>query len=173
MSFRLRDEMTRTEFEHSIASIKDKLFRFALKMMNNIEEAEDVLQEVLLKLWLQRKQLSEVKNLEAWSMHMTKNHAIDKLRCRKYEEGIDVLMALPTKDANPEDDLQHRDMMAYIENIMQQLPEKQRMVIHLRDIEAYSYEEIAQILDLPLNQVKVNLFRARTFLRTQLGSSMK
>lgn len=160
--------MTREEFQHIINSITDKLFRFAVQMMSNIHEAEDVVQDVLLKLWQQQDKLSKVDNIEAWSIRVTRNLSIDKIRSRKRFGNDETLLSLASSDDTPEMQLQRNDWIQQVERLMQQLPEKQKMVMHLRDVEAYSYDEIAQMLDIPLHQVKVNLFRARTTLRVQL-----
>ncbi|MEM9887619.1 MAG: RNA polymerase sigma factor [Bacteroidota bacterium] len=160
--------MTRQEFKHTISPIQDKLYRFALRMMNNAPEAEDVVQEVLIKLWHQRTRLQQIANIEAWSVRMTRNVSIDKLRMRKQSEDVSQLVDLETDLANPEELVERQDTFAMVEKAMQQLPEKQRMVMHLRDIEEYSYQEIAEQLAIPLNQVKVNLFRARKSVQALL-----
>jgi RNA polymerase sigma-70 factor (ECF subfamily) len=162
--------MTKEEFQHIIHPLTDKLFRFAVNMMHNIHEAEDIVQEVLLRLWQQQEKLSNVENVEAWSIRITRNLSIDKLRSKKKLEEEDKLLTLATAEDSPEMVLYQKDFLRHIENLMQLLPEKQKMVMHLRDIEGYSYEEIATLLEIPLNQVKVNLFRARNFMRLQLMS---
>lgn len=164
--------MTKQEFQHSILPLKDKLFRFALRLMNNIPEAEDVVQEVFIKLWQQREKLVEVSNMEAWSVRITRNVSIDKMRARKQTEDVSTAVIFkPDTNAKPDELLEQSDTMNHIQIMMHQLPEKQRLVMHLRDIEEYSYQEIAESLSIPLNQVKVNLFRARKYIREQIQQS--
>ncbi len=164
--------MTRQEFQHSIVPLKDKLYRFALSLMSNIPEAEDVVQEVFIKLWQQRERLSEISNMEAWTVKMTKNVSIDKIRARKRTEDVATTILFQKDDgATPAELAEQSDTVQYIQSIMNQLPEKQRLVMHLRDIEEYSYQEIAVALELPLDQVKVNLFRARKYIREQIQQS--
>lgn len=161
--------MSQIGFKKRILPIKDQLYRFAARILNNATEAEDVVQEVLVKLWQQRQDWGNIKNMEAWSMRLTKNMAIDKLRSKhKRTEQIDQQFDLSTQDVTPDRQAELQDTMQHIESFMAQLPEKQRMVIQLRDVEGMSYQEIADILEIPLNQVKVNLFRARKQLRNLL-----
>ncbi len=156
-------------FKKQVLPIKDQLFRFSLRIVGNVAIAEDVVQEVFIKLWAKREDLSEIKNLEAWCMRMTKNLSIDKLRSKHqkvgfFKEGFDVDNGM----ANPHQLTEQKDTITQIQLIMQRLPEKQRMTMHLRDIEGMTYEEITQVLHISLSQVKVNLFRARKFIRQEL-----
>lgn len=160
--------MTQQEFKHTVTPIKDKLYRFALRLMNSAHEAEDVVQEVMIKLWQQRDQLCQIKNVEAWSVRLTRNMSIDKIRARKTSESTDILLNVANEMPSPEALASSSETFRWVEKAMRQLPEKQRMVMHLRDMEEYSYKEIAEVLDIPLNQVKVNLSRARKSVRTYL-----
>jgi len=160
--------MTKQEFQHTITPIKDKLYRFALRMMSNVPEAEDVVQEVLIKLWHQRERLIQVTNIEAWSVRMTRNVSIDKLRGRKNTEDVSQLVDLQDARTTPDQLMEQADTFKMVEQAMQRLPEKQRMVMHLRDIEEQTYQEIADQLEMPMSQVKVYLFRARKSVRNYL-----
>lgn len=163
--------MTKREFQQAVAPIRDKLYRFALRMMNNIPEAEDVVQEVLIKLWQQRERLLQVTNLEAWSVRMTRNVSVDKLRTRKQTDDVDQLVNVETDLRTPDLLAEEKDTFLIVQQAIQELPEKQRLVMHLRDIEEHSYQEIAEALEMPMNQVKVNLFRARKKVREVLLKS--
>lgn len=160
--------MTRVEFQHIVTPIQDKMYRFALRMVKSIPEAEDVVQEVLIKLWQQRDRLSQISNIEAWSIRLIRNQSIDKLRRKKYTDEIDSVLHFSSNTPSPVETVEQQDTFRLVGDIMNALPEKQRLVMHLRDIEEYSYQEIAAALDMPLNQVKVNLFRARKYVRKQL-----
>lgn len=156
-------------FKKQVLPIKDKLFRFSLHIVGNAAVAEDVVQEVFIKLWSKRQELSELNNLEAWCMKLTKNLSIDKLRSKHqkvgfFKEGFDVADGV----ANPHQLTEEKDTITQIQLMMQRLPEKQRMTMQLRDIEGMTYEEITKILDITLSQVKVNLFRARKFIKEEL-----
>ena len=162
--------MNPTEFKQTVLPLKDKMFRLALRMLNKREEAEDLVQEALIKLWQQHERLGDVQNLEAWVIRMTKNQCIDKLRGTKndpkeWKEGLDWADSSPLPDAKTES----IDTMQKLQKLMERLPENQRLVMHLRDIEGMSYQEVADSLDLPLAQVKINLFRARQAMKNILS----
>ncbi len=157
------------QFGELIKPFKDKMFRFALRMVGSTDEAEDVVQEVFIKLWKKRDYIDQIKNLEAWCMQLTRNMSIDKLRSKhRRTEDIDGHYELQDKGRNPEEKTISSDIYTKIQTMIQALPEKQKMVIQLRDIEGYSYQEIADALELPLNQVKVNLFRARNTIKAKI-----
>lgn len=156
-------------FRHIIQNSKHKLFRFALRIVGNRAEAEDVVQEVFIKLWDKRETLQTYNSLEALCMQMTKNLAIDKTRSKHYR-----LNELPTEigtsssGKDPHNLTEQQDAMNSIQLLMEELPEKQRLIMELRDIEGLSYKEIEQALNIPMNQVKVYLSRARKQVRGQL-----
>lgn len=164
--------MNLKDFKEDILPFKNKLFRLALRMVNDAMEAEDIVQEVFIKLWKNKKDLDHISNLEAWAMRMTKNLTIDKLRMKgRNQESIDNNFTALDKNASPYELAVRNDTFSHIKGMMNQLPDKQKSIMHLRDIEGMSYQEIAEILDLPLNQVKVNLFRARKQIKTQILES--
>jgi RNA polymerase sigma factor (sigma-70 family) len=146
--------------------MRDKLYRFALRMMSANSDAEDVVQEVLLKLWQQGEQLLQIQNLEAWSMRLTKNQCIDKLRARnhatkEWKEGYDLTDQAPLPDRK----IESKDTMSYLRRCMESLPQQLKLALQLRDIEGLSYQEIAEVLEVSLPQVKINIFRARQQMR--------
>jgi RNA polymerase sigma-70 factor (ECF subfamily) len=149
---------------------KNKLFRFALRFLGNEEEAKDVVQEVLIRVWKGREQMNEVQNWEAWCMRITKNLSLDRIRAmtRKQTHPIEDGYSVRQDTLSPHESTELRESMNRISQFIAALPEKQRQVIHLRDIEGYSYNEICEILELDMNQVKVNLFRARNAVREKL-----
>jgi len=166
---RLRLVMTIKKFTRQITPIKDRLFRFAMRMVDNAAEAEDVVQEVLIKLWHKREELPQIQNLEAWSIRLTKNLSLDKLKSKhKRTEKLDAHFDLVSDSQNPEQIVASKDAMDRIHLLMQGLPESQRLVLQLRDIEELSYKEIAESLDMSMNLVKVNLFRGRQNLKAIL-----
>jgi RNA polymerase sigma-70 factor (ECF subfamily) len=149
---------------------KNKLFRFALRFLGNEDEAKDVVQEVLIKVWNGREKMNEVQNWEAWCMRITKNLSLDRLRSlsRKQTQPIESVFDIRQPDLTPHENSELQESMRSISILIAALPEKQRQVIHLRDVEGYSYNEICEILELDMNQVKVNLFRARSAVREKL-----
>jgi len=161
--------MNLQEYTYRILPIKDKLYRFALRITGNTAESEDIVQEVFLRIWEQRTSLKNLDNPDAWCMRMVKNLAIDKLRAKSRQNVALNTKINPTdQHANPHQQTEMGDIMRHIETFIQHLPEKQRMVIQMRDIEGMTYKEIAFVLDIPIDQVKVNLHRARKQVRQQL-----
>jgi RNA polymerase sigma-70 factor (ECF subfamily) len=146
--------MTLEAFQNMVFPVKNKLYRFAFRLLGNNEEAKDVVQEVMIKVWSGRDQLDQVQNLEAWCMRITNS----------LEKG----MHLTHHSLTPAEATELGERMKRIAELMAELPDKQRQVMHLRDIEGYSYNEICEILEIDMSQVKVNLFRARNAVREKL-----
>ncbi len=158
-----------TDFHQRVLPVRDKLYRFALRMLGSVEEAEDVVQEVLIRVWNKGQGMQEYLNMEAWCMRMTKNLSIDKIRTRKIQVGTSE--AENTGDylaTCPGHLLEIKEQMESVHRIIASLPEKQKMVIQLRDVEGYTYQEISQMLEIPMNQVKVSLHRARKQIKEKL-----
>jgi len=155
----------------AVLPIKDKLYRYALRIVGNKMTAEDVVQEVLIKVWQKKEDLEKVDNKEAWCMTVTRNLALDKLRRNKVRhDDVDDHRDISDDNMSPYRSLQSDDTMSLIKEAMNQLPKAQQQVIHLRDIEGYKYQEIAEITGFSLDKVKVYLHRARITLRHKLTS---
>jgi RNA polymerase sigma-70 factor (ECF subfamily) len=157
-------------FQNRVLPAKNKLFRFALKFLGNEEEAKDVVQEVFIRVWNGREQMEQVQNWEAWCMRITRNLSLDRIRSlnRKQTRPIEESYNVHYEALTPHESTEAHESMQKITQFIAALPEKQRQVIHLRDVEGYSYNEICDILELDMNQVKVNLFRARNAVREKL-----
>jgi RNA polymerase sigma-70 factor (ECF subfamily) len=161
------------EYKTTILPIKNKLYRFTLGIIKDTAEAQDVVQEVLIKVWNKRDELDHINNIEAWCMRLTKNLAIDKLRSKhRRTEDIETTYSLSSSESTPFEQTAVKDSVSKIKNMIADLPQKQKEVILLRDIEGFSYQEISDTLNMSLAQVKTNLFRARQqikalFLKTE------
>ena len=157
-------------FENRVLPAKNKLFRFALKFLGNEEEAKDIVQEVFIRVWNGREQMAEVQNWEAWCMRITRNLSLDRIRSmtKKQTQPIEESFNVRNEALTPHESTEAHESMQRINQLMATLPEKQRQVMHLRDVEGYSYNEICDILELDMSQVKVNLFRARNAVREKL-----
>jgi len=157
-------------FQTRVLPSKNRLFRFALKFLGNEEDAKDVVQEVFIRVWNGREQMAQVQNWEAWCMRITRNLSLDRIRSlsRKQTQAIEESFDVHNQGLTPHEATEIRESMQRITEFISSLPEKQRQVIHLRDVEGYSYNEICEILELDMNQVKVSLFRARTAVREKL-----
>jgi len=162
--------MTLENFQNMVFPVKNKLYRFAFRLLGNNEEAKDVVQEVMIKVWSGREQLDQVQNLEAWCMRITKNLSLDRLRQQQrrptdpLEKGTHLTHQSPT----PAEATELAERMKRISELMAELPDKQRQVMHLLDVVGYRFNEICDILEIDMSQVKVNLFRARNAVREKL-----
>lgn len=162
--------MNLESFQNRVLPAKNKLFRFALRFLGNEEEAKDVVQEVFIRVWNGRDQMDNVQNWEAWCMRITRNLSLDRIRSmtRKQTQSIEENFDVQQEALTPHESTEADESMNRISQLIAALPAKQRQIIHLRDIEGYSYNEICEITELDMNQVKVNLFRARNAVREKL-----
>ena len=153
-------------FREDILPLKDKLFRLALRITFDRAEAEDIVQDTLIKVWNKRDEWQQMDSIEAYCLTIARNLAID--RSQKMEsqnlELTPETQEMP--DAKMPDQLmEQNEQLSIIHRLINELPEKQRSILQLRDIEGKNYKEIAVILGLTEEQVKVNLFRARQRIR--------
>jgi RNA polymerase sigma-70 factor (ECF subfamily) len=160
--------MQQTEFLNVVLPFKDKLYRLAKRLLVSKEEAEDATQEILLKLWSKNKMMNGYNNVEAYAMMMTKNFCLDRLKSK--QAGNLKLVHSNYKDENVslQNQVEVNDSLSWIERIMEELPEQQKMVLQLRDVEQYEFEEIAELLDMSTTAVRVALSRARKTVREKL-----
>ncbi len=141
--------------------MKDKLFRFALHLLQDVQEAEDVVQDVMAGVWVRRAEWGQWKSIEAYCMASTRNQCIDRIRRDSYRRGKEKSIPTGGSVQDPHETMMSKEMTGRIRRIMAALPQHQQLVMHLREVEGFSYNEIAEVLDISLDQVKVNLFRGR------------
>jgi RNA polymerase sigma-70 factor (ECF subfamily) len=160
--------MTVETFKIQVLPLKNKLYRLAKRLLNNIPEAEDTVQEAFLRLWTKRDALKEYRSIEAFALTITKNLCLDRMKSKGYR--MDELSENNEKmgESTPHTIVESADSFENIQRIIQSLPEQQRMIIHLRDIEEYDMDEIAEITELNMNTIRVNLSRARKKVRAML-----
>ncbi len=160
------------EFNKLVERMRDKMFRLALRVVKNEEEAHDVVQDSFIKVWNKREKLAEIDNPDAYCMTIARNMGIDKLRARKMETSdIDNHFDIKSKTADPERTLVAKQELNNVMKVVNSLPENHRTVIQLRDIEGYTYKEISEMTGYSIEKVKVYLHRARTKLRQQIRRS--
>jgi RNA polymerase sigma-70 factor (ECF subfamily) len=157
--------MNQNEFVKSITPFKDKLFRLAKRLLVSTEEAEDATQEVLLKLWNKNRELGNFNSLEAFAMTMTKNYCLDQLKSKRAGNLKLVHDNYNDREPSLQKKLEDKDSLNWVEKVINQLPEQQRMIIQMRDIEQYEFEEIAKILDMNETAIRVALSRGRKTIR--------
>jgi RNA polymerase sigma-70 factor (ECF subfamily) len=160
--------METEEFKSLVLSFKDRLFRLAEALLDNRPESEDVVQDVYLKLWNMREELSKYNSVEAFAVTVTKNLCIDKLRSyrrkNKNEDGLEQV-TIRSETNDPEHSFELKESLQQVHEIIRTLPKQQSVVLHLRDIEQYSYDEIEKMTDLSRNNIRVTLSRARKKVR--------
>ena len=155
--------MKQISFRNDVLPLKNILYRLALRITQSNVEAEDVVQDTLIKVWDKREQWNEIDNIEAFSLTVCRNLALDRLK--RAESGNERLdhgehSALDTT-ASPYEQTLKNHRVELVKQVINSLPEKQRSCMQLRDIEGKQYKEIATALQMSEEQVKVNLFRAR------------
>ena len=160
--------MKTISFQTDILPLKNELFRLALRITQNRFEAEDVVQETMLKVWKGRSDWDKIDNIEAYCLTVCRNLSLDKMRhmdnqVQNIEQESEP--ADRSYSANPEEQVVQHDRLQLVRQLISQLPEKQRTCMQLRDIEGKSYRDIATIIGISEEQVKVNIFRARQTIR--------
>ena len=157
--------MNQNEFIAIVSPFKDKCFRLAKRLLVSTEEAEDATQEVLVKLWNRNETLSELKSVEAMAMTMTKNYCLDQLKSKRAGNMTIVHSNYKDSQASLDQKLEDEDSLSWVEKIINDLPEQQKLIIQMRDIEQYEFEEIAKILDMNETAIRVALSRGRKTIR--------
>ena len=157
------------DFKIQVLPLQDKLYSFSLRFLGDSEDAKDAVQEVLIKLWKLRDSLENYRSISAFAMTVTRNHCLDRIKARR---------TVPLKDnkvysgqvitTTPGDILERKDLTEKIKSIIGKLPENQRSVIHLRDIDGFDNQEIGEIMSMDVNNVRVLLSRARKKVREEL-----
>ena len=160
--------MTQNDFIQTINPFKDKLFRLAKRLLTSTQEAEDATQEVLLKLWNKNQKLNNYNNIEAFAMTMTKNFCLDQLKAKRSNNLKIVDDHIDNNDTNLLEKLEQQDSLMWVNKIMNDLPEQQKIILQLREIEQYEFEEIAKIVNMNENAIRTALSRARKTVKTSL-----
>ncbi len=160
--------MNAIKFEKEVYVIKDKLYRFAKRILNSSDEAEDVVQELLGKFWENRKNFTKYRNIEAYAMQATKNICFDRIRHLKVVDSSHTEIRKTGSSVYSHDYSEKKEMQELIKKSINNLPEKQKLVMHLRDIEGYSFEEMEKILNIDIVALRVNLSRARKKVRVEI-----
>ncbi|MBO0322441.1 RNA polymerase sigma factor [Muricauda sp. CAU 1633] len=160
--------MKQAEFLNVVMPFKDKLYRLAKRLLVSREEAEDATQEILLKLWSKNEVMGTYKNVEAFAMTMTKNFCLDRLKSKQAGNLKLVHSNYSDESTSLQHQLEAEDSIGWMERIMEELPEQQKMVLQLRDVEQYEFDEICDLLDMKPTAVRVTLSRARKTVREEL-----
>ena len=158
--------MSLEAFKQHIFPLKDKLFRFALHLLQNVQEAEDAVQDVMAVIWARREEWAQWNSIPAYCMTATRNNCLDRLRRRRVVAiGEENAGQVVSAEKDPYETVSNKEMIQRIRRCMDELPANQQQVIRLREMEGFTYNEIAGVLDMTLDQVKVNLHRGRNAIR--------
>ncbi len=158
--------MDNVSFQTTVLPLSDRLFRLALRVTMNRAEAEDVVQDTLLRVWERRSEWGQIDNLEAFAIATCRNRALDVAkRAGRNTVPLDKVEGSHLPAPNAQLSLEAREQLSLVRRLMDSLPELQRTIMLLRDIEGQSYGEIAKELGISETQVKVYLHRARTKVR--------
>ena len=169
--------MNKISFRNDILPLKNELYRLALRITLNPAEAEDVVQETMIKVWNRRDQWDEIDSIEAFCLTICRNLSLDKMKKMTNQSQSLSEGEHDTPDhsysSNPEEQVVQQDRITLVRRLISELPEKQRSVMQLRDFEGKSYKEIADIMAISEEQVKVNIFRARQAIRQRFIETEK
>ena len=163
--------MTQAEFLDIVMPFKDKVFRLAKRLLVSQEEAEDATQEILIKLWRNKQKIQEYNNVEAFSMTMTKNFCLDRLKSKHAQNLKIVHSNYQDKNVSLQKQVELNDSVDWVSKIMEELPEQQKIILQLRDIEQYEFSEISKMLDINETAIRVSLSRARKTIREKLTNT--
>ncbi|MBT3871150.1 MAG: RNA polymerase sigma factor [Flavobacteriaceae bacterium] len=159
--------MKQKEFLNTILPCKNTLYRLAKRLLVSSDEAEDAVQEVFLKLWKGRDKIDNYRSPEAFAITITKNYCLDRLKS-KQASNIKIVHNNYKNSENIERTIEGNEGVELVTKIMETLPEKQKMIMQLRDIEQFEFVEISQMLEINETAIRVALSRARKVVREQL-----
>lgn len=163
--------MNKKEYNTIVLNIKDKVYRFARTLLNDSIEAEDITQDIFERLWVGREKAKQYDNIESFIIQSTRNLCYDQIRHRKVVlKSVEEIKNTNSIYSDEKDEKESYSKQ--IKDCINQLPIKQKTIMHLRDIEGYDYDEIAQILEMEANAVRVNLSRARKTVKAKLLNTM-
>ena len=160
--------MKQSDFLKVVLPFKDKVFRLAKRLLVSREEAEDATQELLFKLWKSKEKIADYKNVEAFAMTMTKNYCYDRLKSKQANNLTLVHSNYKEKDTCLDKKIEHQDSVNQVHELIKDLPEQQKIIIQLRDVEQYDFDEICKMVDMKPIAVRVALSRARKTIREAL-----
>jgi RNA polymerase sigma factor (sigma-70 family) len=163
--------MNQIEFINHVKPFKDKMFRLAKRLLVSTEEAEDATQEVLVKLWNKNNVLNDFGSTEAYAMTITKNYCLDVLKSKRASNLQIVHNNYVENGASLQQKVEDNDSWNWIEKWINDLPEQQKLIIQMRDIEQYEFAEIAEIMEMSEATIRVALSRARKTIREKLTNT--
>ncbi|RNA63675.1 sigma-70 family RNA polymerase sigma factor [Chryseobacterium nematophagum] len=156
--------MTQETFKNTVFILKNEMYRFAKRFVMSNDEAEDVVQDLMMKFWQKKEELEQFGNLKSYALKAVRNECLNRLKHHNVKLGF-ADMQLHQSELYK---MEVNNLKEHIIGFINQLPEKQRMVIHLKDVEEYDVSEISEILNMEENAIRVNLMRARQKVKEQI-----
>jgi len=160
--------MNQNTFIRLIHPVKDKMFRLALRLLISKEAAEDATQEVILKIWNRKDKVKDYANIEAFMISVTKNYCLDQLKSKQNNNLRLIHNNYDNNELSVHTQVELQDELHQIERIVEMLPDQQKVIFQLRDIEEYDYSEIAEITKMKESAIRVALSRARKKIKEEL-----
>ena len=157
--------MELNEFTSRVLPLKNRLFRLALRILGREEEAKDIVQESMIRMWNYRDKLGEYRSVEAFAVTITRNLCLDRIKSSGFQKHAVPDFLEDERSQDPYQKMETADIVKKVYQVMEQLPEQQKTIMHLRDVEEMESEEIAQAMDMNVNAIRVNLSRARKYVR--------
>ena len=159
--------MSKEIYLKNILPLRSRLLGIARGMLYEEQDAEDAVQEVLLRIWLVSDSLGKYDNPQAVAVAALKNHCLDRLKKVRHEQAMAEDTDIASDSDNPYYALEHKDTEEILTDIIDKLPSLQQMIIKMKDIHNYEVDEIAHITGTTAESVRMNLSRARRRVREE------
>ena len=160
--------MKKISFRDDVLPLKNRLYRLALRITLNPAEAEDAVQDSLIRVWEHRDEWEQIESIEAYALTICRNISLDMAgKAGRGNVQLNEDSSMFNVQCTMFNEFEQKERLSLVRKIMDTLPEIQRSIMELRDIEGKTYQEIGNILKLSETQVKVYLHRARTSIRQQ------
>ena len=169
----------RRAFEELVNLYKDKIFHLSYRILGNVQEAEDIVQETFLRVFRNLHRYDENQKFSTWIYRIATNQCIDRIRKRKHNysldaeimdgEGSDWYSMLPAYEETPESKLLVAETKQEIQKAIYALPAKYKTVIILRYLHDLSLQEISEVTEMPITTIKTRVHRGREYLRKYLN----
>ena len=159
--------MNQETFKNTVFVLKDEMYRFAKRFLVSSDEAQDLVQDLMMKFWQKKDELAGL-NIKSYALKCVKNECLNKLKHETVKQNFADYQSHRSELYK----MEVNNLKEKIINFINELPEKQKMVIHLKDVEEYEVSEISEILEMEENAVRVNLMRARQKVKEQITQLM-
>ncbi len=160
--------MTSNEFKNRVLPLSQRIYPMAARMLGNDDEARDAVQEVMIKLWDRRQQLGQHPNVIGFVLLTARNYCLDRLKKKKREQSDDLYRKEISDTDSGQGHYEQKELFLIVQKIIARLPEKQKEVIQMRDIDGFEFDEITAVTGLEVTHIRVLLSRARKHVRVQL-----